>query len=269
MTHYKLIYTCQDKDQRDFLYKAESDEINNLEVVYKLTTNSTVKTVTPPTSSSTFVIPLLPTIINQGNLGDCVANAFFYCIMAQTNNNINLSRLYLYANCRCIDYTPLDQDDGTTIRSACKALSNYGVCKENVYPYNIANYMLLPILSAYQNAKRFQTFTYYFLNQDLTTIKNCLSTNKVPIVFGFSVYSSFMSSSVSQTGTVPYPNIKTETLEGGHCMCIVGYNDTTQMFTCANSWGASWGNKGYCYMPYKYILDTTLTFDLCYTHFIY
>jgi C1A family cysteine protease len=74
---------------------------------------------------------------------------------------------------------------------------------------------------------------------------------------------------VQMPATNPVTGIITDTLEGGHCVLLVGFNDATQMFTCLNSWGPSWGNNGYFYMPYAYILDKTLTSDLCILNFIY
>ncbi|MEO8028344.1 MAG: C1 family peptidase, partial [Bryobacteraceae bacterium] len=34
---------------------------------------------------------------------------------------------------------------------------------------------------------------------------------------------------------------------GRHAMLIVGY--TGNFFTVKNSWGADWGDNGYCYIP--------------------
>ena len=76
-----------------------------------------------------------------------------------------------------------------------------------------------------------------------------------------------MSNSVAANGIVPMPNTKTETLDGGHCTCIVGYDNTKQWFICANSWGTSWGDKGYFYMPYAYITNPNLASDFCYLDF--
>ena len=203
----------------------------------------------------------LPPILNQGDLGGCVANAFSICISIQTSNVVNQSRLFHYANSRILDFTPLNQDDGTTIRTACTALFNHGACQESVWPYNIKNYNMLPPLSAYQAAKRFKTFTYVFIAQTAAAIKACLTTYKTPIIFGFLVYSSFMTNAVTSTGQVPIPNTQNESLEGGHCMIIVGFNDTTQKFICANSWGGKWGDGGLCYIPYAYLLNSKLASD--------
>ena len=268
MTQYKLIYNFQTKDHRDYIYESTiNTETNNENVIINKKGNTTLKTV--KSSPNSFTVSNLPTILDQGNLGTCVTNAFSFCVSSQTKNNILLSRLFLYAVCRSIDFIPLNQDDGTTIRSACKAITTYGACKESVYPYNISQFSNLPPLNVFNNCKNFRKFTYLFISQNITSIKNCLSTYNCPIIFGFLVYSSFLKSNVATTGVVPLPNKKTETLEGGHCMCIVGYNDSTKMFTCANSWGTNWGKKGYCYIPYDYLLDPKLASDFCFTQFIY
>ena len=212
------------------------------------------------------MVSKLPAILDQGNLGACVANAFSFVVSKQTNNNIPLSRLFLYSICRSIDNTPLNQDDGTTIRTACQSISKYGICKETVYPYISSNCYVLPTLTAFQNSKRFMKFTYLFINQDLLSIKNSLVTYNSPIIFGILVYSSFMSST---NGMISYPNTQTEDLLGGHCITIVGYDDSTQLFTCSNSWGTSWGLKGYFLLPYKYVLDPNLASDFCVTTFVY
>ena len=48
---------------------------------------------------------------------------------------------------------------------------------------------------------------------------------------------------------------------GAHAMCIVGYNDKTKLFAVANSWGNKWGNNGFCFMPYDYLINPNLAGD--------
>ena len=38
----------------------------------------------------------------------------------------------------------------------------------------------------------------------------------------------------------------------GHCVLGVGYDDTVRLFTCQNSWGDTWGDKGFFTLPYDY-----------------
>ena len=37
---------------------------------------------------------------------------------------------------------------------------------------------------------------------------------------------------------------------GGHCVCIVGYDDPTGCWICKNSWGTGWGESGFFQIAY-------------------
>ena len=82
-----------------------------------------------------------------------------------------------------------------------------------------------------------------------------------PVVVGFTVYSSFESNSVAKTGVMPYPNISTERVLGGHAVLIVGYNKNRNVFIVRNSWGTGWGDGGYFYMPFQVIQNTSMSSD--------
>jgi len=262
----KLIYKFQEKDNKDFTFKVEKHPTNN----YLISTiKQGVNIVTKPVlklkaDPSTFVIQNISNILDQGNLGDCVANAFKFAISSQTNKRVQISRLFLYAICRILDNTPLNQDSGTTVRTASSSILKYGIINETVYDYNISLFSNLPPLSVFKSATYLQHYKYTFINQNELSIKQCLIINKTPIIFGFMVYSSFMSTSVTNTGIVPMPDLSTETLMGGHCTCIIGYDDVTKMFTCVNSWGTNWGINGKFYMPYAYLVNSNLASDFCY-----
>ena len=40
--------------------------------------------------------------------------------------------------------------------------------------------------------------------------------------------------------------------DGSHAMCIVGYSIPNFHFIVKNSYGNSWGDQGYCTMPFEY-----------------
>lgn len=269
---YKLNYKFQEKDVRDHVF-IENPEVeksfilktqkstDTIVLKYNLAVKLNLYRITPSQQIN---------ILDQGQIGSCVANAFALNVSFITKNSINLSRLLLYALSRIKDNSPLSIDAGTTIRSAGSSIANYGACKEIIYPYNstnVSNYKLLPPLIAFKNSNIFKSFSYTFVSQGtnyLNNIKAVLNNYNVPIIFGFMVYDSFMTSSVAKTGLVPMPDLKKEKLQGGHCMNIIGYDDDKQMFICANSWGVGWGNKGFCNIPYMYILNTSLAGDLCF-----
>lgn len=269
--NYKLTYTFQEKDSRDYIYKTTPHPNNkNLEIsiVTNPVNNNTVVSKTSFTSPVVYKIPSIGPILDQGSLGSCVANAFAFTINAQTLNHFNISRLYLYSICRTLDFTPLNEDNGTTIRTACNSLQKYGIIPETLSPYIISNFAKFPTLSMFQNAKYFKTFTYSSVTQNLMSLKNCIASN-YPIVCGIVVYSSFLTNYAASTGTIIMPNLNTETVLGGHCIVLVGYDETKKLFIFANSWGTGWGNKGFGTIPYDYILSTQLAADFTCANFVY
>lgn len=262
---YKLSYKFQERDERDF-----SISHNQKTNLLSIKTKNDIKEIdagTIPAKLNLYRIINPIIILDQGSIGSCVANAFALNISYQTANKILLSRLMLYALARIRGNTPLSQDSGTTVRMTCSSIASYGIAPETVYPYVVSNYRILPGLNVFKASNLFSSFIYTFVKQDLNSIKACMNTYNIPIIFGFIVYSSFMTSTVAKTGIVPMPNLKTEKVVGGHCMNIIGYDDVKQVFICANSWGTVWGDKGYCYMPYAYLLNTSLAADFCILQF--
>ena len=67
---------------------------------------------------------------------------------------------------------------------------------------------------------------------------------------------------ISDIGLIPMPNIETEQLLGGHCIVLTGYDNTNETFTFINDFGSSFGNNGRGLIPYEYILNDNLTFNL-------
>lgn len=270
--YYKFNYKFQENDVRDYVFTQHPESENSFILQTQKSTDTIVLKSNLPSKLNLY--RTIPTqqinILDQGQLGSCVANAYALNISYITKNNTNLCRLLLYALCRIKDNNPLSIDSGTTVRSAGSSIFNYGTCPEALHPYNsvnVSNYRLLPPLITLQNSKIFKSFSYNFISKGtnyLNNIKGVLNNYNVPIIFGFMVYESFMTQNVAKTGLVPMPDLKKEKLQGGHCMNIIGYDDSKQLFICANSWGKKWGNAGFCYMPYMYILDTSLASDLCF-----
>src|SRR6478609_3922841 len=191
-------------------------------------------------------------MFDQGDLGSCVSNSVSYGIrFVRQKEGLSVftpSRLYIYYYGRVIEEVSATEDSGLYIRDGYKSVANYSVCSENNWGYNISKFHLEPSKVAQDAAKQHRTFNYLKVDQNLNELKSCLSQG-YPISFGFTVFSSFMSLKVAQTGIVPFPDVRTEQQMGGHAVTIVGYDDNTRMFKIANSWGDQWGDKGFFYMP--------------------
>ena len=97
---------------------------------------------------------------------------------------------------------------------------------------------------------------------DVNAVKNALASG-FPVVMGFTVYDSFEYDINNNTGMMPYPNIASEQVLGGHAVTIVGYNDNLNggRFIVRNSWGTGWGDGGYFYMPYQVVANRSMSND--------
>jgi hypothetical protein len=206
-----------------------------------------------------------PAPYDQGSLGSCTANgiAFAYQfaeLKQQLPNVFQPSRLFIYYNERVIEGT-VNEDAGAMIRDGFKSINQTGVCDELIWPYAIEKFAERPPAKCYEQASRCKSVAYYAVQPNVQAMKQAL-VDGFPVVYGFDVYTSFET--ILRSGLMPYPNVKTEELLGGHCVTAVGYDDTKGndgCFIVRNSWGTSWGDRGYFYMPYKVVATLGMTAD--------
>ncbi len=192
---------------------------------------------------------------NQGNIGSCGPHALAADIVFSITGKMP-SRLFIYYIARMLMNT-VNEDSGVDNRTMFKALARYGWCDEELWPYDPQKFKERPPKACFDQAEsRAGLFEYYSVNQDLNTMRACLA-NKDPFVFGFTVYSSFLS---VKNGDVPMPRIR-DAIMGGHDILIGGYDDATQYFDFKNSYGPSWGNNGYGRMPYAFATNSQLSSD--------
>lgn len=205
----------------------------------------------------------MPPVYDQGQLGSCSANGLGCAFEYDQMNNKSAShakpfmpsRLFLYYNERAMEGT-ISEDSGAAIEDGVKALQEKGICPETMWPYDIKEFTKCPPAAAYAAAYHNKLLTFKEIQQSVLQIKTALAQG-YPIVFGIQVYESFESDAVATTGMVPMPQ-PDEQCVGGHCIMIVAFNDSTQLFKFRNSWSASWAENGYGYLPYQYVLDPDL-----------
>jgi C1A family cysteine protease len=206
------------------------------------------------------VAPLTANIpaYDQGQLGSCTGNGcarlFEHRLHAEGRALLIPSRLFIYYNERALEGT-INSDSGAQVRDGLKVLAKFGAPPETDWPYNIGKFKLKPPAQAYADALKDQALQYHAVKLALADIKQALADGN-PVVGGFTVYESFESARVAQTGLMPLPGAK-EAVLGGHCVLWDGYDDASQTFWCANSWGQAWGcapaagkARGWFKMPY-------------------
>ena len=184
--------------------------------------------------------------------------------------HLDASRLFLYKVTRnLLHWTG---DTGAQIRTTIGALVLFGVPPEEYWPYDITTFDTEPPAFCYSFAKNYGAITYYRLDaQGITKTELLASIQKglvsgFPAMFGFTVYSS-INQAPTNGGRIPFPGTQ-EKVEGGHAVVAVGYDDsltiqntnpngpsTKGAFLIRNSWGTSWGDAGYGWLPYEYMLQ--------------
>jgi C1A family cysteine protease len=205
--------------------------------------------------------PLCSPVEDQGTLGSCTGNALVGALeYLERKSKIafeDLSRLFIYYNERVIEKS-VTVDSGAEIRDGIKTLAKQGICSEKSWPYVISKFAVKPPSSCYKEALDHQIVEYQRLST-LDEIRSCLADG-FPVIFGFTVYESFESQKVAQSGIMTMPS-KSERVIGGHAVCGVGYDDAKKRLSVRNSWGTSWGMDGYFTMPYAYLTDRNLSDD--------
>jgi len=203
-------------------------------------------------------------IRDQGDLGSCTSFAIcalleYQHMQQKPGTSFDFSELFVYYLERAREHT-LDYDSGAYIRDGMKAVHATGVCTETDWPYDTNKFTMHPSKKAYMDAKLDKTVTYMRVPQNAVSLKSVLVHNYC-FVFGFSVYDSFMTQQVANTGIVPMPDFTSEKVVGGHAVECVGYDDTKGVYLCRNSWGTSWGQSGYFSIPDAYVEDSQLCDD--------
>lgn len=237
----------------------------------------------------------MPSIYDQGQIGSCGPNvgaAFTenLCLKQKYPWKFTPSRLFLYYNIRLTMGTVL-MDSGVTIRDIFKSLNATGICPEVegdgthpkwLWPYSDGpvKFRLQPKHECYEDAKLHGALQYEAVPQTIDAMKTVLADG-FWVAIGIDVYESFEGDAAVKSGVIPMPNTATEQLLGGHALAVVGYLPTAKVveyllgrylpvlenmdkdgyFIVRNSWGTSYGDQGYCYIPFAYLVDTSLSSD--------
>jgi len=200
-------------------------------------------------------------IKDQGDEGSCTGHAFSsareWMSRKYDKTSPVLSPQCLYVE-ELIASGVFPNDDGAMPRMGCHELTTKGCCETSQYPY-VAGQLTVPTPAQAENALKYKTGGYHRIGT-LTDFLRCLADpTPWPVTVGFTVYESFMTQQVADTGMMPIPK-PGEQPQGGHEVLCLGYLLPQQLALMQNSWGDGWGQKGYFWMPLETITapDTDL-----------
>ncbi len=213
--------------------------------------------------SSIDLRPSCTPVKDQGQMGACgpfaVTAAYEYILNKNKQKECDLSERFLYYNVRKAN-NEIGMDNGSNFYDLFTSLSKEGICQEEFFPYNDKDLTTPPVDEAYIDALKRKVLKAKNVERNLDHIRSAISEG-YPVIVSVNLFDSFGS-----TGgfiTHPKPDEERYGKHGRHAMLICGYSDEDKFFIVRNSWGSSFGDKGYCYMPYSYLGDNNLLNMAC------
>lgn len=202
-----------------------------------------------------------PRRLNQGQQGSCVgwgagyaARTILYCRATDSDPDASaFSPSFTYNQIK------LPGCQGSYIERAMDNLKSVGALPLDRFAYSDEDCNRQPDRLQIQEASSYKIKGAQRLTKsgddykvDLLAIKQNLAQG-APVVVGMMVGKSFMQDMMGQKLWVPSREDYSMSGFGGHCMCVIGYDDYFEggAFQIMNSWGEEWGEQGVAWVRYR------------------
>jgi C1A family cysteine protease len=255
---------------------------NVVQSVDKFVSTQSQLTSNLPLSVDNSRLICFPPIGDQGNLGSCVAFSTTYYLATHELGLLNgynnkLSNQHILSPKWTYNLLNDGQDGGLYPDDAFDLLHVNGAATWNDFPYD-SNYLSWDLDREDWIAATYNRLTEKVIipglggssGQNLTAIKSALNNGHILTFCTF--VDSWIYTRIKNDPTGLNNNhvgelaaVYMNGYSGGHCMTIVGYDDTLWIdvnnngnvdanergaFLVANSWGTSWGNNGFVWVSY-------------------
>jgi len=147
-------------------------------------------------------------------------------------------------------------NQGVSLNTTVRVLLELGQPYEERWPYQTwvsdATLICEPPTTIYPQ-DCFRVGWTYEIRSSIEDLKLHMEAGRA-VVIGIRLFGAFHT---TPDGRIPLPD-SGESDCGRHAVLLVGYDDCEESFTFRNSWGVTWGDAGYGWLPYSYVRDHTL-----------
>lgn len=234
-------------------------------------------------------------IENQNPLSSCTAHTLvglleYFQKRSYGEVLAELSALFLFQQAQKLMPQTNIPIPGVSFFYTLNAFNKFGIAREAQWPFKSSNFDREPDELILNSAKEKGSFysenlALKFFRLDnpgnsneksfdrdtlLKLIKNYLQAG-FPLAFGFQTSDGCIQQAGGNQGNIPFPTddekLQEDSLSRRHAVIAVGYDNGKEIrnnidqkvskgaLKIRNSWGSEWGNEGYGYLPYEYVLQ--------------